>query len=67
MHARSDAGQGAGEVILRTVVSQQGEPTNIRIIKPLEDSLGREAVKALAKWVFEPVAATAIRCVSSLR
>jgi TonB family protein len=43
-----------GEVVLRTVVTQKGQPTEIRVIKSLEESLDREAVSALAKWVFEP-------------
>jgi TonB family protein len=43
-----------GEVVMRTIVTQKGQPTEIRVIKSLEESLDREAVNALAKWVFEP-------------
>ena len=43
-----------GEVILKTVVNQKGEPTDIRIVQSLEESLDREAVKALTAWRFEP-------------
>jgi protein TonB len=43
-----------GVVELKTVVSEKGAPTNIRVTKPLDEGLDREAVQALEKWVFEP-------------
>lgn len=43
-----------GEVVLKTVVNQKGEPTDIRVVQSLEESLDKEAVKALAGWRFEP-------------
>jgi TonB family protein len=43
-----------GEVVLKTVVSQKGEPTDIRVVQSLEESLDKEAVKALTGWRFEP-------------
>jgi protein TonB len=43
-----------GEVVLKTVINQEGEPTDIRVVQSLEESLDREAVKALERWVFEP-------------
>ena len=43
-----------GEVLLKTVINEKGEPTNIRVVKSLEESLDKEAVNALARWVFEP-------------
>ena len=43
-----------GEVVLKTIVNQKGEPTEIRIVQSLEESLDKEAAKALAKWLFDP-------------
>ncbi len=43
-----------GEVVLRAVVSQKGQPTDIRVVQSLEESLDKEAVKALERWLFEP-------------
>jgi protein TonB len=43
-----------GEVVLKTIVNQKGDPTEIRIVQSLEESLDKEAVKALARWLFEP-------------
>jgi protein TonB len=43
-----------GEVVMRTIVTQKGQPTEIRVVKSLEESLDREAVSALSKWAFEP-------------
>jgi periplasmic protein TonB len=43
-----------GEVVLKTIVNQKGEPTDIRVVRSLEESLDKEAVKALSRWVFAP-------------
>ena len=43
-----------GEVVLKAVVNLKGEPTDIRVVQSLEESLDTEAVKALTGWRFEP-------------
>jgi TonB family protein len=42
-----------GDVVLRSVVSEKGVPTNIRVVKSLDERLDHEAVTALETWLFE--------------
>jgi TonB family protein len=43
-----------GEVTLETVVEKDGVPSEIRVIQPLEGSLDRASIEALAEWRFVP-------------
>jgi TonB family protein len=43
-----------GEVLLEAVVTEEGLPTDIRVVKPLDASLDRAAIEAAMQWRFEP-------------
>ena len=43
-----------GEVLLDLVINESGEPTDIRVVKPLEPSLDRASLDAAAQWRFVP-------------
>ena len=44
----------AGSVLLQCIVDRDGVPTNVEIIKPLDEDLDRVASNALRQWRFEP-------------
>jgi TonB family protein len=52
-HARKAGIQGT--VMLKFVVSEEGLPVNIRVIKPLGYGLDWNAVSAVKQWRFKPV------------
>jgi TonB family protein len=43
-----------GMVVLRLLVSEQGEPRNINIAKSLNPALDKKAIEAVSKWRFAP-------------
>ena len=43
-----------GEVLLECVVKADGTVGDIKIVKPLDPDLDKEAMKAAAQWEFEP-------------
>lgn len=43
-----------GEVILESVVSRAGLPTEITVKKSLDERLDKQAIAALEQWQFEP-------------
>jgi len=43
-----------GTVLLKLVVSKQGDPTNIHISRPLGYGLDAKAVEAIQSWTFSP-------------
>jgi bla regulator protein BlaR1 len=43
-----------GEVLLECVVKADGTVGDIKIVKPLDADLDKEAMKAAAQWLFEP-------------
>jgi TonB family protein len=43
-----------GLVLLRVLVSETGEPVEIRVLEPARDDLTKAAVEAIRAWRFEP-------------
>jgi TonB family protein len=43
-----------GEALLEAVVTEEGLPTDIRVVKPLDSSLDQAAIDAAMQWRFEP-------------
>ena len=43
-----------GTVILAIIVDENGEPTHIRVVKPLGMGLDEKAIEAVEKWRFRP-------------
>ena len=43
-----------GSVWLELVVTRDGKPANIRVVRSLDPGLDFEAVKAAGEWRFEP-------------
>jgi TonB family protein len=43
-----------GDVLLELIVTEQGLPTDVRVVKPLDPSLDRAAIDAAMEWRFEP-------------
>src|SRR6185436_1861848 len=43
-----------GSVTLELVVTREGRPVHIRVIRSLDPGLDQEAVRAAAQWRFEP-------------
>ena len=43
-----------GTVILSIIVDENGEPTHIRVVKPLGMGLDEKAIEAVEKWRFKP-------------
>jgi TonB family protein len=43
-----------GTVRLSTVISKEGVPEEIKVVKGLDPGLDKNAVAALEKWLFEP-------------
>jgi TonB family protein len=43
-----------GAVLLRCVVDREGVPTNVEVVRSLDEDLDQEALKALKQWRFEP-------------
>ena len=43
-----------GTVVLELVVTRDGRPTQIRVVRSLETGLDEQAIRAAAQWRFEP-------------
>lgn len=44
----------SGVVVVGLVVSSQGEPKDVHVVKSLDKEVDRSAVKAVRQWTFEP-------------
>ena len=44
-----------GVVTLSVIVTKEGRPADIKIIKTLPPGLNQQAVKSVSQWRFEPV------------
>lgn len=43
-----------GSVVVETVVSSQGTPTNVHVVKSLHKDVDAAAVEAVKQWAFAP-------------
>lgn len=43
-----------GTVVLDVVVTQEGRPSQIRVVRSLDEELDQQAITAAAQWRFEP-------------
>jgi TonB family protein len=43
-----------GTVVLELVVTRDGTPAHIRVIRSLDPGLDQQAIRAAAQWRFEP-------------
>jgi periplasmic protein TonB len=43
-----------GTVVLELIVTREGRPTQIRVVRSLESGLDEQAIRAAAQWRFEP-------------
>ena len=54
----SDSGAGgfrvSGTVLIGLVVSSQGLPREVHVVRPLDKDLDKNAVEAVQQWRFEP-------------
>ncbi len=44
----------SGTVLVSLVVSSEGVPTEVRVVKSLEKEIDQSAVEAVKKWHFDP-------------
>ena len=44
----------SGTVLLQCVVDRDGVPTNVEVVRPLDEDLDQAGLEALRRWRFEP-------------
>ena len=43
-----------GSVVVETVIDEEGNPTEVRVVRGLLDSMDAAALEAVRKWRFQP-------------